>query len=112
MVKDNSIITKKIGHKDRTKIHKYDLRSFTKRYHLPKDICEDSVKLKDIATKIYKKNHKIYLHKYFDNYQLIMKNDSIGYFKYDFRIIHGHDEMLFDRKKCIIIVHKAWTGNF
>lgn len=111
-VTENLNIRKKFFHKDRTKIHKDDLSSLTKKYHLPKTVCEDTLKLKYIATKIYQKNHKRRLHKYFDNSRLVMTSDTTGYFSYYFRIIHGHDQILYDKKKCVITVHKAWTGNF
>jgi hypothetical protein len=89
-----------------------DLRSITCYYYVSKDISEDSVKLKSVARKIFRKHHKTYLYNYFDTCNLVFENDSIAYFDYHFRKIHGYETMIFNKTKGYIKIHKAYTGNF
>jgi hypothetical protein len=91
-INDQFEIKRKFADKDRTKISKYSVSSQTKRYYLPRVICEDSVKLREISTKVFKSNHKEFLHNYFDNCKLLKMNDTLEKFDYDYRIIHGTDE--------------------
>lgn len=89
-----------------------DLRSLTCYYYLAKGISEDSVKLKSVAKKIFRKHHKKFLYNYFDTCNLVFENDSIAYFDYHFRIIHGYESMIFNKRKGYIKIHKAYTGKF
>ena len=41
-----------------------------------------------------------------------MTSDTTGYFDYRVRVIHGYDNMAFNKKNCSITFRNAGTGKF
>lgn len=114
VVKDNLKFKRKSELQDRRKLEETETWVRNRIYYLPADLCAktDSVRMKAIADKIFRKNHRRYLYDYLDNYKLVMTSDTTGYFAYNVKVIHGYDQMTYNKNKCTITFRHAGTGKF
>lgn len=89
-----------------------DMACKRRYFMIPDGIYLDSLRLKELANKIYRKTHRRYLWSNVNRYDVQTSNDSLVSINYHVRVIHGYDFMTLHKKKSIITVGHGYTGKF